>query len=158
MKLFITAIVSLIFTSTHAQNGIQELPEGKYANYKLTKVNHALVSGINHLDLDGTSTKYQVSLDFGKNTLNIQLHETATGKLVWGYYGMKRSVNFKPNYEKSNSVSSLYEFSVIDAKNKTECQVSYMLGANSITIMLSYNETDPVTKKVIRSLIASGEL
>lgn len=155
-KSLLTAISCFLFALTYGQ--IQELPEGKHANYKLSTVNHAAVDGINHFDLDGTSKKYLVSLDFGKNTLNIQLYESATGKLVWGYYGTKGNVTFKPNREKSNETYAYYEFKQSVSGTITDCQVYYTHGLRGIEVTLGYSEVDIATKKVKRSIIASGQI
>ncbi len=132
------------------------MEDGLSATFKLTKVNMVQVEGIRHVDLDGTNTKYVGKLKFGKRKFDLELFETATGKLIWSTYSLFKDGNnyFRKNPEKSDKFKEVYTLQTTAGKTSTTYEVSLTKGFD-YRISINYSErTEGV--KVVSYVLASG--
>lgn len=147
---FITAV------SVQAQNEVQELPVGKSKSLKLNKVSMVKVDQISHLDFKGVSP-YVINLDFGKNTMNIELYEKSTGNLLWATYGSKKTINFVTNTKKSNKDLFVYEHTDDNPYKPVKCTVTFHWKATGgVMVSFFYQELDPKTQKEKQYISATG--
>lgn len=148
-------ILSTAVKSVTGQYAFDDLPEGKYGVFLLDKVSSVKLDSISYYNRDASDSMYYAELKFGRNTFDLILHETKTGKVIWGTFRLSKSTDFVLDKVKSGLTSSEYRFKETNGDVVREYKVTLMEGLGR-SILVSFYEFYKSTGKIKTAVIGNG--
>jgi hypothetical protein len=155
--MMLTLILSSILVNAVGQKAPDELPEGKYTKMTIRKRLSVKVDGISYYQGNDTTGKYYATLNFGRNTFDLEIRETNTNKIVWALYRLSKRTDFRLDKNASTSYDPIYRMEETNGNRVSKYEVHVIEGLN-LSFIVGYRTIDKTTGKVISAVVGTGEL
>jgi hypothetical protein len=101
------------------------MQNGLTATFKVN-VSAMALENLRHADIDNSKKTYYAIVKFGKKSYDYKIYETATNKIVWGYFPLfSEKEYFTKDLNESNEYNEVYSLTRLTAQGTEELRVTF---------------------------------